>query len=319
MRKVLVPLACVALLVVSCTAVAAEECRYSAPRDTELDAAGLKLLAVRIGRDELVIHGEPGATKVVVKGTACASEQKWLPDITLEAARHGDTANLVAHDGDRGNVTKLFGSAYAYLKLDVSVPPSLAVKLREGSGDAQANSLAELDATLGSGDLKVRNIAGQLALRVSSGDVSGGSIGSLDLASLGSGDVGLDGVRGDVRVGAVGSGDLTLSNIDGNIAIGSLSSGDIKVNDVGGNLTAGSVGSGNLVVRDIQRDVTVRTIASGGVSIAHAGGNVHADSLGSGDLGADGVGGDFSVGVVGSGDLHQHGVKGKVSVPRSDH
>lgn len=317
MRKILVPLACVTLFAVSCSAVAADQCRYSAPRNAELDAAGLKLLAVQIGPDDLTIHGEPGLTKVVVTGTACASEEKWLPGITLEAARHGDTAKVVAHDGDRGIVISLFGNSYAYLKLDVRVPQSLAVQLQEGSGDARANNLAALDATLGSGDLKVQGIAGQLALRVGSGDVSGGGVGSLDLPSLGSGDVNLDGVRGDARVGAVGSGDLILSNVTGNVSIGSLASGDVKVKGVGGSLKADSVGSGDLVAREIKRDVTVGAIASGDVSISNAGGNVHAGSLGSGDFGADGVGGDFSVSSVGSGEVRQHGIKGKVSVPKT--
>lgn len=318
MHKILVPLACVALFAVSCSAVAADQCRYSAPRNAELDAAGLKLLAVQIGPDDLTIHGEPGLTRVVVKGTACASEQKWLPGITLEAARHGDTANVVAHDGDRGIVISLFGNSYAYLKLDVSVPQSLAVKLQEGSGDAQANNLAALDATLGSGDLKVQGVAGRFALRVGSGDVGAHGVGSLDLSSLGSGDVNVDGVRGDARIGAVGSGDLILSSVTGNVSIGSLASGDIKVNGAGGSLKADSIGSGDLVARDVKRDVTVGAIASGDVSITNAGGNVHAGSLGSGDFGADGVGGDFSVASVGSGDVRHHGVKGKVNVPRND-
>jgi hypothetical protein len=318
MQKIMVPLACLALFTVSCSAVAADQCRYSAPRNAELDAAGLKWLAVQIGPDDLTIHGEPGLAKIVVKGTACASNPKWLPGITLEAARHGDTANVIAHDGDRGIVMSLFGSSYAYLKLDVSVPQSLAVKLQEGSGDAQATGLAALDATLGSGDLKVQGVAGRLALRVGSGDVKGGSVGSLDLSSLGSGDVSLDGVHGDAHVGGVGSGDLILANVAGNVSIGSLSSGDIKVTGVGGSLKADNVGSGDVVAREVKRDVTVGAIASGGVSIANAGGNVHAGSLGSGDFGADGVGGDFSVGSVGSGDVRHHGVKGRISVPRGN-
>ncbi len=318
MRKVLVPLACVALFAVSCSAVAAEECRYSAPRNAELDAAGLKLLAVQIGPDDLTIHGEPGLTRIVVKGTACASEQKWLPGITLEATRRGDTANVVAHDGDRGIVVSLFGSSYAYLKLDVSVPQALAVKLHEGSGDAQASGLAALDATLGSGDLKVQGVAGQFALRVGSGDVGAHSVGGLNVSSLGSGDVSVDGVRGDAHVGGVGSGDLILSNVGGSVSIGSLASGDIKVNGVGGSLKADSIGSGDLVARDVKRDVSVGAIASGDASIFNAGGSVHAGSLGSGDFAADGVGGDFSVGSVGSGDVRHHGVKGKVSVPKGN-
>lgn len=306
------------LVAVSLAAGAAEQCRYSAPRNAELDAAGLKQLSVEIGPDDLAIHGEPGLEKIVVNGTACASNQKWLENIKVETARHGDTASVVADDGDHGIVFSLFGGSYAYLKLDVRVPQALAVKLQEGSGDANASSLASLDATLGSGDLKINGIAGELRLRVGSGDVVAADVGSLNVSSVGSGDVSVDGVRGDARVGGVGSGDLGLRNVTGNVVLGSISSGDAKLSGVGGGIKADSVGSGDLVVRNVKGNVSVGSIASGDVSIEQAGGSVHADSLGSGDFGANGVDGDFSVGSVGSGDVHHHGVKGKISVPRDD-
>jgi hypothetical protein len=318
MRKFILLLASVPLLVASWTAGAAEQCRYSAPRNAELDAAGLKQLSVEIGPDDLTIHGEAGLTKIVVTGTACASNEKWLADIQVETARNGDAASIVADDGDRGVVFSLFSEAYAYLKLDVRVPQGLAVKLKEGSGDAQASRLASLDATLGSGDLKVDGIAGALALRVGSGDVIAGDVGSLNVSSLGSGDVSVDGVRGAAHVGSVGSGDLGLRNVTGDASLGSVSSGDAKMTGVGGNITVDSVGSGDLVIHDVKGNVAVGSIASGVASIAQAGGSVHAGSLGSGDFGADGVGGDFSVGSVGSGDVHHRNVKGKVSVPRDD-
>lgn len=318
MRTSILLFASASLLALSFGAAAAEQCRYSAPRHAEIDGAGLKLLSVRIGPDDLTIRGEPGLARIVVSGTACASNEKWLQDVKVETSRQGDTASVVANDGHHTMIMSLFGGSYAYLKLDVRVPQALAVKLDEGSGDASATGLAALDATLGSGDLKVHGVAGAFGLRVGSGDVVAGDVGSLDLSSLGSGDVGVDGVHGSARVGAVGSGDLGLSNVKGDVSIGSIASGDAKATNVGGSLKVASVGSGDLVVRNVTGNVTVGSVSSGDVSIEQAGGNVHADSLGSGDFGANGVGGDFSVGAVGSGDVHHHGVKGKVSVPRSD-
>ncbi|HEX5961435.1 MAG TPA: hypothetical protein VFY97_09355 [Rhodanobacteraceae bacterium] len=318
MRKSILLLASVSLLAVASYASADEPCRYSAPRNAEIDATGLKLLKVGIGPDNLAIHGEPGLTRIVVHGTACASSEKWLEGVQLEAARHGDTASVIAHDGDHGIVISLFGRAYAYLKLEVRVPQSLAVELDEGSGDASATGLAALDASLGSGDLDVHEIAGAFKLSVGSGDVEASGVGSLDLSSLGSGDVGVSDVRGDARIGSVGSGDLGLTGTRGSVSVGSIGSGDVKVTGVGGNLEVDSVGSGDLQIRNVTGNVTVGSISSGDVDIAQVGGSVHADSLGSGDFGADGVGGDFSVGSVGSGDVRHHGVKGKVDVPRDD-
>jgi hypothetical protein len=318
MRRSILLLAAASLLVLSFTALGAEQCRYSAPRNAEINAAGLKLLTVQIGPDDLVIHGEPGLTNVVVRGTACASNEKWLQDVKVEAARSGDTASLIAHDGDHTMLMSLFGGSYAYLKLDVRVPQSLAIKLQEGSGDAKVGNVAALDASLGSGDLKVDGVAGAFGLRVGSGDVVASDAGSFDLSSLGSGDVGMDGVRGNARAGGVGSGDLVLGNVKGDVSLGSIASGDAKVTGVGGSLDAKSVGSGDLVISNVTRNVSVGTVASGDVKISQAGGNVHAGSVGSGDFGADGVGGDFSVGSVGSGDVSHRNVKGKVSVPRDD-
>jgi DUF4097 and DUF4098 domain-containing protein YvlB len=317
-HKSITLLASASLLAVSLAAGAAEQCRYSAPRNAELDAAGLKLLAFDLGRNDLVIQGERGLTKITVRGTACASNEAWLKDVQVETARHGDTASITADNGDHGIILSLFGGSYAYLKLDVRVPQSLAVKLKEGSGDANASNLAALDATLGSGDLRVNGVAGEFGLSVGSGDVVASHVGSLNLSSMGSGDVSVDGVSGDAHVGSVGSGDLGLHNVKGNVSVGSVSSGDVKLAGVGGSVTAGSVGSGDFDVSNVKGDVSVKSVSSGDVDIEQAGGNVRADSIGSGDFDATGVGGDLSVGAIGSGDVHHRGVKGKVSVPRND-
>lgn len=318
MRKPILLFVGASLLAISFGAMAAEQCRYSAPRNATIDAAGLKHLSVQIGPDDLVIQGQPGLSKIVVHGTACASDEKWLQDIRIETGRHGDTASVVAHDGHHGTIMSLFRRSYAYLKLDVRVPQALAVELKQGSGDTHASSLAALDANLGSGDLDVDDVAGEFALEMGSGDVKARNVGSFNLSRLGSGDVGVDGVQRNARIGSVGSGDLTLANVKGDVSIGSVGSGDIKLTGIGGSLRIDSVSSGDLIVRNVTGNVTVGSISSGDVRIAQAGGNVHADSISSGDFGADGVGGDFSVGSVGSGDIHHRGVKGKVSVPRRD-
>lgn len=323
MRQPILVFTAVSLLAMSLSAFADQPCRYSAPRNADIDAAGLKQLSLEIGPDDLAIHGEPGLAKIVVRGTACASNEKWLDDVKIESSRQGDTASVIARDGDHGNsfisiFNLVSGGSYAYLKLDVRVPQSLAVRLQVGSGDASAGNLATLDATLGSGDLKVQGVTGRFGLRVGSGDAVASDVGNLDLPSLSSGDASVDGVHGDANVGAVGSGDLTLRNVAGNVAIDSIASGDARLMTVGGGVEVRSVGSGDLVVRKVKGDVAVGSVGSGDVSIEQAGGNVSAESIGSGDFGANDVGGDFSVRSVGSGDVRHHGVRGKVTVPRDN-
>ena len=316
MQKSILLLAGAAMLATSLAAGAAERCQFSVPRSAEIDASGLKLLSVQIGPDELAIHGEPGVSQITVTGTACASDQKWLDDIKVETTRQGDQASVVARDGRHDNIFSLFGNSYAYLKLDVRVPQSLAVKLMQGSGDATAHGLAALAATLGSGDLKVNSVAGEFRASVGSGDLVANDVGSLELSSLGSGDVEVDGVRGDAHVGSVGSGNFKLGHAKGSVTIGSIGSGDVKLDTVGGSVKADSVGSGDLVIQGVTGGVAVGAVSSGEVRITQAGGNVHAGSVGSGDFSADGVGGDFSVDAAGSGDISHRNVKGKVRVPR---
>lgn len=318
MRKSILLLAGVSLLALSFTAMGAEHCRYSAPRNAEINAAGLKLLEVRIGPDELVIHGEPGLANVVVRGTACASDEKWLQDVKVEATRSGDNASVIAHDGDHNMVMSLFGSSYAYLKLEVRVPQSLAIALHEGSGDATVDNVAALDASLASGDLKANGVAGEFGLSAGSGDAVASDVGSLNLSSIGSGDASVDGVHGNARVDGVGSGDLRLGSVKGDVSLGSIASGDAKITGVGGSLDVKSVGSGDLIASDVTGNVSVGAVASGEVKISRAGRNVHAGNVGSGDFDVDGVGGDFSVDSLGSGDVDHHHVKGRVSVPRDD-
>ena len=261
MRKLAAASLAVSLLVFA-TIAGAEECRYSAPRNAGIDAAGLHSLLLRLGSSDLDIRGVPGLNRIEVRGTACASKQEWLKDMQVSTGRSGDQAKVDAEHYTDTSIFNLFGDSYAYLKLQVRVPQTLAVKIYSGSGDMQANGLASLDVDTGSGDLIADDIAGSVALQ------------------LGSGDVHVDGVQGDVQADHSGSGDLSFSNVRGSVRVGSTGSGDIGFTDIGRDAEVGSTGSG---------DVT-----------------------------ANGVGGNFTVRATGSGDVRYHDVKGKVSVPNQD-
>lgn len=260
-------------------AAATDPCKFEAHRDFDVDAAGLKTIAFRIGSSDLVVEGVPGLAKVEVRGRACASEQAWLADLRVDQQRGGDRLEIAPRQ-DRGQHWSWFESSYAYVDLEVRVPAGLAVDLRSGSGDAKVRNVAALDYDGSSGDLTIDAVAGAVALSLSSGDVDGRDIGSVEVRAVSSGDLGLRDIRGDVRIDRVGSGDVTFDN-------------------VGGSVTVGRVGSGDVRVAHVQRNVSV-------------------DSVGSGDVTATDVGGDFTVRSKGSGDVHHRGVRGKVDVPRSD-
>lgn len=269
------------VLLVLAGAAGAEECRYSAPRNLNLDAATLKSLLLNLGATDAHVRGVAGLSEIEVRGTACASSRDRLQDVQIESSRSGDEATVTVRMGNHGSSFNLFGSSrYAYMRLTVSVPTQLAVAIDSGSGDVTAEALASLDFHTGSGDLEARDITGVLALDLGSGDVEARRVGSVDLRGTGSGDVTVRGVRGDVHADHSGSGDLAFS-------------------DVGGSVWVGSIGSGDLHLE----------------SVAH---DVHVGSIGSGDVIADDLGGDLQVGASGSGDVRYHGVNGNVHIPKGD-
>lgn len=270
-----------ALLALAGVAAGAEPCRYSAPRNVDLEATTLKSLLVELRATDAHVVGVTGLSKIEVRGTACASDRQWLDDLQIDAHSSGSEATITARTGDHDNNFNLFGgSRYAYLKLNVSVPSQLAVAIRSGSGDVVAASLAALDYHSGSGDLKASQIAGPLTLELGSADVDAHGVGSVDLHRTGSGDVTVSDVGGEVRADHSGSGDLHFSDVKGNVSVGSVGSGDVR--------------------------------------LANIAGDVQVDSIGSGELIVDGVTGKLDVGATGSGDVSYHDVKGSVHVPSRD-
>lgn len=276
-----IPLSAAFLLLILAGAAGAAECRYSSPRNMDLESAGLQSLVLKLGETDVRLRGVPGLSKVEVRATACASNPRWLDQLQIDTSRGGGRATITLRTGDHDDFFSLLGfSSYAYLKMTVSVPAELAVRIESGSGDIVGEALASLDVDSGSGDLKAHDIAGALALTLGSGDVDAARVGSVDLRSTGSGDVTVTDVRGDVYGGRDGSGDLHFSNVGGGVWLSSIGSGDVSLENIG-------------------RDV-------------------HVDNMGSGDVTVDDVGGNLEVASDGSGDVRYHGVKGTISVPKEN-
>jgi DUF4097 and DUF4098 domain-containing protein YvlB len=278
MRKAISVLAGVALLVIAGAAGADEPCRYSAPRNVELDASALQSLLLNLGSTDAQVEGVTGLTRIEVRGTACASNPSWLDDLRVDASHSGSEGTVTARTGDHPESFGLFGSSYAYLKLVVSVPPALAVAIHSGSGDVVAGSLASLDFRSGSGDLKASQITGALALELGSADVEANSIGNVDLRDSGSGDVTVSDVRGEVRADRDGSGDLNFSDVRGDVSLGSVGSGDLRLEKIGGNIQVDSIGSGDAVIDDVIGNLRISAAGSGDVSIHDVKGTVNVPS-----------------------------------------
>jgi DUF4097 and DUF4098 domain-containing protein YvlB len=266
------------LAAVSTTALADHECKFKAERNLDIDPAGLKALTLVLGSSDAQVEGVSGIKRIEVRGKACASEEEWLKDLTVDQERGGDRVRVTTSKNRSGTHINLFGSSYAYIDLTVRIPVDLALEVDAGSGDADVTNLASLRFTSGSGDLKAHHVVGDVLVKVGSGDAIIDDIGSLNVERVGSGDIRASNSRGDIKVGHVGSGDVTFADVRGSVRIESVGSGDVGIRRTSGDVEIGSIGSG---------DVTV-----------------------------DGVGGNFIVHSAGSGDLHHHQVTGKVEVPK---
>ncbi|HEY8586577.1 MAG TPA: DUF4097 family beta strand repeat-containing protein [Rhodanobacter sp.] len=252
MRRILTAV----LLITPLAAFAAGSCKYEAPRNLQLDLAGVRSVQIDVHSQELQLSGSSSATTLVLTGRACASNQSALEKLQITQRRDGDRLLLDIGGGSSG--WKLFGgNGQASLEVNVQMPQGLPLTVRVGSGDANVTGVQQLHSSVGSGDLHVRNLSGKLFASVGSGDIDAADIGSLELGSVGSGDFKADGIKGDAHVGSVGSGDVVLRRVGGNVHADTLGSGDLNVRDVAGDFSLGAKGSGDVSHSGVKGKVSV--------------------------------------------------------------
>ncbi len=260
------------LLPLAAQASGDDHCEHGEPRNLQLDLAGVKTVVFDIGGNDLDVRASasPGNK---VEGRACASNQKDLARLVLTQERTGD--RLLVHARREGNFGGIFlGNHYAYMKLRASVPDTVAVQLKVGSGDASVDGARVASVDAGSGDVRASRIRGELTAAIGSGDLEADDIGSLHLLSIGSGDASFRNVRGASKVGSVGSGDLGISATRGPVEIGSVGSGDVDLADIGGSVTVGSIGSGDIDADGVRGGLTVRSVGSGDVGHRNVSGRI---------------------------------------------
>ncbi|WP_114238635.1 DUF4097 family beta strand repeat-containing protein [Dyella sp. C9] len=235
----------------------ADECKYEAPRNLTLDLAGVRTVQVDLHSHDLHLVGSDSAKGGAITGRACASDPRLLDDLVITPRREGDRL-IIDVGANRNHVSvNFFGQTYADLQINLQLPAQLAVELNVGSGDAWISSLHSLQAKVGSGDVHITRISGPVGLSMNSGDVDVNDVGSLNLGSIGSGDLKVRGVTGDVRIGSMGSGDVTLGDVGGSVRVDTLSSGDLRVRDVNGDFSVGAKGSGDISHSGVRGKVSV--------------------------------------------------------------
>lgn len=242
------------LLLAPLAAAAADDCKFQADRNLQLDLAGVHAVQIDLRSFDLHLGGDSAARMGELTGRACASSQELLDDLIVTQRRDGDVL-IVQAGRDRNHWS--FGRSYADLKLNLKLPPSIPVTLNVGSGDAWAEGLKRLDTHVGSGDLHVKNIEGPLAASIGSGNLDASNVGSVELGSVGSGDFKGEDIKGDVRVGSIGSGDVSVQRVGGSVRAQTLGSGDLTARDVGGDLSLGAKGSGDVNHSGVRGKVSV--------------------------------------------------------------
>jgi hypothetical protein len=229
-------------------------CDETAARRVSAPAAGVTRVVV-IGRAGwLHISGRAGAREVVATGTACASSKSLLGDIQLRSQQSGPELRIEAVVPEHSGF--FFGGSEARLDFDVTLPDSIALDVRDGSGELRIENVADLKVDDGSGELTIR------------------------------------GVRGSAKV-TDGSGAITVADVSGDVRIHD-GSGSIEIERVGGNVVIDD-GSGGISVRSVQRSVTIEDDGSGSVDVADVRGDFTVESKGSGSVDYERIGGKVSV------------------------
>jgi hypothetical protein len=226
-----------------------------------------------IGPHTLDLKGDAaGAAIGTIRGKACASDAARLAELLVTQSREGD--KLIVRAERNGLVRKgsWSGKDYARLALTVSVPGTIPVQVKVGSGEARVAKVTSLTADVGSGELYAQDVRGMFFVDVGSGEIVADGVGGLHVVSVGSGDVSVKNVGQDAHVGEIGSGDVNILGAGGDVRIDSIGSGDAVVGDIGGDIVVGRVGSGDLAAERIRGGLTVRHVGSGSVIHREIGG-----------------------------------------------
>ena len=149
MNKWMVVLVLLLLLLIASDVQA--DCEFERLLDESLDVSGSQSLAIAAGAGDLEIAGVSGSDEVRIRGKICVSEEHWLDEARLEISS-GDRAEINVVLPDVSGGWSLWGSKYAYMDLELEVPDSLALQLRDSSGDIDIEDISTLSIQDSSGE-----------------------------------------------------------------------------------------------------------------------------------------------------------------------
>lgn len=270
----------------------ARDCEERKHIDLTFPAGDLQQFRVNALAGEFFMEAADSDT-ISVGGVACTDEIQFLNRMDIDVEQENNILELTViipyNDSD-------WDARYAHIDLKIQVPESLITLIRDSSGDLEVQGVTLAHIEDSSGNIRLRNTKGNLALRDSSGDVFiRKHIGDLVLEDS-SGDLEVSEVTGDVRVKRDSSGDIEIEAISGLVTIDRDSSGDIEIEQVGKGVNIAADSSGSIRISDVRGSVEIGADGSGNVTVKT-------------------VDGDFTVLSKGSGSIRTSGVKGTVSIP----
>ena len=238
-----------------------DDCKYTAPRKLAVAAAGITKIVIHADAGFLKVDGQNGAGQIVANGTACTSDDDFLPRMTLTSRRDGSELHITADIPDK---TVIFGFFQARLDFSVTMPAGLPVMIDDDSGLIHVANSGALTIDDDSGAIELRNIRGPVVISDDSGGID------------------IDTVNGSVKI-EDDSGEIIVKNVTGNVEIED-DSGSITVARVSGFLRVHEDDSGSIVAENIRGDVTVDDDGSGSIQVADVGGNFTVGHKGSGGI-----------------------------------
>jgi hypothetical protein len=281
---------CLSLIAFSgCTLVDAKYKYTGDETETKaFDLAGIETVEMRLGSADVeIISKDTGEATFIIKKTYRASEkeygEKMLSEAEITIEREG--SRLILRRGkakQRG--WDMLVKGYVSFDITATIPADIAldmltgsgdleidertahISIRSGSGDVIAEAAGGLDASSGSGDMRLHRARGPVTFSAGSGCIYAGRIDGDFTGSTGSGDINVDEVTGDAEISS-GSGDISVDSSEGMLWAKS-SSGDIEIGMHAASAEIWtSSGDVELTSTADQGEVTVQT-SSGDVDVA---------------------------------------------------
>ena len=101
-----------------------DDCKYTAKRRASTPAAGITKVVIHAESGSLDVDGTAGAAQIVADGTACTSDDDFLPRMTLSLRKSGSELHIDANIPEK---TVVFGFFSARLDFAVTLPAGLPV------------------------------------------------------------------------------------------------------------------------------------------------------------------------------------------------